>query len=464
MSDDLGGAGGTAGFPCERMPEDAGAARLLGLYPQRQEGLWMQRLKVLGGALSAAQWRTLAEVASEFTPRTPLHLTTRQDVEFHDLCADVVPAVQRRLAEAGLSGAGGCGDTLRNLTVCPHSGTAPGAPDVSGLAWEVRRVLEAEPGILSLPRKFKISLSACSEGCGQPWINDLGLVARRKGGGWGFRVIAGGSLGHKPGTGIEVLDWIEAGAVPPLALGALRLFARLGDRQNRGRARLRHVRERLGDAEFVEALLDGLTKSRSERKWPEVQLAEAAEPMQARVALTFANGDVTPEAADALAELAENEDGAVRIANHHQVMIFGRDPETLDGRVAGYGALAEAQGAKVVVVACPGTRWCSRALADTNALAHRIRRELSGELPERWTVCISGCPNGCAHSAVADIGLFGGLSRRSGGRQEVYRLVAGGGMGHTDRLATERARGLTAEGVVPKLRELTGSVGPDGAK
>ena len=70
----------TTAFPCAAVPDDADQARLLGLYPQRQEGLWMQRLKILGGVLDARQWRTVADVVRLETPDTPLHLTTRQEL------------------------------------------------------------------------------------------------------------------------------------------------------------------------------------------------------------------------------------------------------------------------------------------------------------------------------------------------------------------------------------------------
>ena len=82
----------------------------------------MQRLKVLGGRLSGTQWRVLGQIVRLYTPQTPLHLTTRQDVEIHNLTAEEVPHVQRMIDEAGLSCLGACGDTLRNVTCCPENG------------------------------------------------------------------------------------------------------------------------------------------------------------------------------------------------------------------------------------------------------------------------------------------------------------------------------------------------------
>ena len=102
----------------------------------------------------------------------------------------------------------------------------------------MRRTLEAAEGPLALPRKFKVSLSACPEACGQPWINDVGLVAVRRGEGWAFRVIVAGSLGPRPAVGMVLHEQLPPGDVLPLALAALRVFAAHGDRKNRMTARL----------------------------------------------------------------------------------------------------------------------------------------------------------------------------------------------------------------------------------
>ncbi len=434
------------------MPADPGVARLLGLYPQLQPGLWMQRVKLLGGVACASTWRTLARIARRFSPGTPLHLTTRQEVELHDLGAQDVPTVQGMLAEAGLTGLGACGDTLRNVTVSPHSGIE--TVELVPLAWQVRSLLEAHEGIFSLPRKFKISFSCGADRLAQPWINDLGLIAERPAGRWGFRVIAGGSLGPRPGTGMRLFGFLGPDDVLPLVLAAIQLFQTHGERKNRARARLRHVRERLGDEAFASMLRQQLGRARQERPWPEIRLQEPAEPFRARTALTFPNGDVSAEAAEALGELAERDDLRIRIANHHRILVFGRSADTLAEAMAAHAALAPAAKPQLHVVACPGKRWCKRALTDTNGLADRIRRRFEADPPPGVTVCISGCPNGCAQSAVADIGLVGVLARRNGKTEEAFNLLAGGGMGRDATLARPVARKLPAELAIDQIAGL----------
>ena len=444
-------------FPCDAVPEDANAARLLGLYPQRQEGMWMQRLKVLGGVLSAGQWHTLAGVVRRFTPDTPLHLTTRQDVELHNLSTGKVPCVQRRLFDAGLSGLGGCGDTLRNITVCPCSGTLAGTVDLLPLAWEIRRLLESTDGIHALPRKFKISLSACEDACSEPWINDLGFIALRSRDGWGFRVVGAGSLGRKPGTATRLYERIAPWEVLPCVLAAVRVFAAEGDRENRSRARLRHVRERLGDKAFAELIDRTFAETRAERTWSKVALAEPSNPFTERVTLSFANGDVDADAAEALAALVGRKDTAVRIANGHRVLVFTRDAGAAERIASEFPSLAPAAAPGPSVLACPGTRWCHRALADTHTLSDRLRRELADVLTPEVDVRISGCPNGCAHSAVADIGLVGGKTGPAGAKTDAWMLFVGGGRGRDDRLAAPVAGDLSADAVVTHLRKRLGA-------
>lgn len=407
------------------------------------------RVKILGGDLSADQWRALARSAAEFTPNAPLHLTTRQDVEFHDLAEDRAPAVQQLLLDTCLTAKLSCGNTVRNITVCPCSGVRTGLPDLAPLAWKIRRTLEAIEGDLALPRKFKISLSACAEACGQPWINDLGLVAVRAGDAWAFRAVVAGSLGRRPELGVVFREDVAPEDVVPLAVATLRVFAAHADRGNRYTARLRHVRQRMGDEAFAALLEQAFQQARSERDWPPVSLPIVAAGFDARLALTFADGDVTPPQAEALAVLAERPDVKVRIDNHHRVILAAKELPVLHKALADLPALTEAARSQPAIVACPGRRWCKNGLTDTAAMAETIRAELGDTLSPETIVAISGCPNNCVHGAVAPIGLTGGRADD----QDAYTLVCGGGLGKSGQLARPVASRLKPEAVVKKVRE-----------
>ncbi len=418
--------------------------------PPRQAGIRL-RIKILGGDLSAEQWRAIARIAAEFTPATPLHLTTRQDIELHDLPADQVQAVQGRLAEVGLTGRPSCGDSVRNITVCPCSGVRTGSADLGPLAWQIRRTLEAIEGDLALPRKFKISLSACQACCGQPWINDLGLAAVRRDGQWSFRVMVAGSLGVQPALAMELDEPRAPGDVLALAVAALRVFAAHGDRQNRKTARLRHVRQRMGDEAFASTLGRAFEQARDERDWPTVEVPEVAAGFDESAPLTFADGNASSAAVEPLADLADRADLRVRIDTHHRVIVSARDRGVLDRALADLpAALAPAARPQPSIVACPGRQWCKNAVTDTGEMAQLIRAELADRLAPGTIVSICGCQNNCAHSAVAPIGLVGGKA----GGGDVYSLFLGGGLGRDTTLARRVAVRLSPRSVIDHLARI----------
>jgi len=440
-------------FPCMEFPSDTRHAKLLGIYPQRQAGLYMQRVRIPGGVLSGDQWRVLARIARQFTPATPMHLTTRQDIELHDLSTADVPAVQQLLAKAALTTMGSGGDTLRNVIVCPcAAGGTNTAPDMLPLAAAIDQAVAQCEGVFALPRKFKISLG-CEQGCGRPFMHDLAFIATQRDGRWGLKVIGAGSLGAKPALGIVLMDWIEANQAVPMSVAAVRLFAREGDRQNRAKARLRHARQRLGDEAFLLALQHEFEAAKAQREWQAVELSVHRIAGLAKRVLTFANGDITSDAADALAAMADLPGFPVRIGNDHRVYVFADSDREADQALARTPSLCDAMHSQINVMACPGTRWCTRGLVDTNALADRIRKAMAGYSGD-LTIAISGCPNGCVTSAIADIGLTGGRSSADGTPVEKFTLMSGGRNGASNVMAQQLATGLSADQAIAEVIRL----------
>jgi sulfite reductase beta subunit-like hemoprotein len=412
-------------FPCEALPEDPALARLLGVYPQRQDGLFMQRVRLPGGRIEAGQLRALASIAERRGPGYPLHLTTRQEIEFHGLRREDIPAVQREIQSAGLTSLGACGDTLRNLTCCPGAGRCPGTRDVSALCDAIGARAGSLPWIHQLPRKFKISISGCPNACARPWINDVGLVAQTDG---TIRAVVAGSLGARPATGILFDATLSAATALPFVVAALRLFHAEGDRANRSRARLRHVRERMGDAAFVQKLNDLFKEELRAGDGPGPDWAPGSARAKLVCRLRPPLGDLAPALARELAGGIAAAGAELRIGFEHDLLVYGKVPPPLTPPLQQWTAEPR-------IVSCPGTAWCSRGLADSRGTAASIRAALPADCA--LGVSISGCPNNCSHASVADIGLVGRIRSVHGARQECYRLFAGGGAGKTANLANE---------------------------
>jgi sulfite reductase (ferredoxin) len=407
------------GSDCAGAPY-AGVERTLGVYPQRQDGLFMQRIRILGGRIGWHQWQRVAELARHYSP---LHITTRQDIELHNIPGPDIYTVQKCLEKVDLSTQGAGGDTVRNITVCSGCPFSSYAGGVLAIAEFLHKALMGRA--FDLPRKFKISFSGCLFACAKPWVNDLGFVLQRDG---HFTVIGAGSLGPKPGLGIELCRGLTARDVAPMCIAALEFFEQTGDRQNRHRARLRHVREKLGDERFKAELSAVFERVRTSLAWPDIALATPNRNIRLLWRLQLPNGNITLDEAVQLADTAESYGAELRINLEHGLELYGPQTFTLPDNLAALENLP-------VIIACPGLSSCTKALADTWTIAEAIRQRLANIQRPNLRISISGCPNSCAHSAVADIGLIGLRRNRDGRSDECFRLLTGGHNGIDNRQA-----------------------------
>lgn len=212
------------------------------------ETLWdapgMQRIKIPFGGLSPAQMDVLADLAEEYSAAVA-HITTRQDVQLHYVHIEDTPDLMRRLAAAGITTREACGNTVRNLTACPSAGVCSGESfDITPYAKAMAFFLLGHPDTQDMGRKFKVAFSGCREsGCGLTNLHDLGFIART----WqedgvtrrGFELVVGGGLGAVPYDAKLFDEAVPEEEILPLAQATCRVFARLGEKKNRGRARMK---------------------------------------------------------------------------------------------------------------------------------------------------------------------------------------------------------------------------------
>ena len=218
----------------------------------------MQRIKIPFGAVSAEQLETLADLAEEYSDAI-VHVTTRQDFQLHFVHLEDTPALMRRLAAAGITTREACGNTVRNVTACPRAGVCPDETfDVTPYARALAYYLLGHKDAQDFGRKFKISFSGCADNaCALAHMHDIGLVgklaseetangaARR-----GFAMYVGGGLGAVPYQAKLFYDFVAEEELLPLAQAICRVFARLGEKRNRARARLKFLVAKLGLDEF----------------------------------------------------------------------------------------------------------------------------------------------------------------------------------------------------------------------
>ncbi|MGB8226080.1 MAG: nitrite/sulfite reductase [Sedimentisphaerales bacterium] len=400
----------------------AAADKLHGVYPQKQTELYMQRIKIPGGRISWPQWRIVAQLQERFSSGTPVHLTTRQDIELHNLRLDDTVKTQQALIDAGLSVYGAGGDSLRNITVCSGCGLCENSFDVFDISITVENYLQSLAITANLPRKFKISFSGCHQNCAKPYLNDIGFIAVLE---EHFEVIAAGSLGPVPALGIRAYEQMKVSDVFAFCRTAVEMFVEYGDRENRRKARLRHVRLKLGDDAFL-AELDKRFKQTAKNPQPKINLlAKNNSDFKLLHRLNIPDGNVNAEQILLLADICEPAGIESRINFEHGIELYGLESLKLPESLKVFENTP-------IIICCPGSRSCPYGLIDCQKTALTIRKAFADDTRfNNVRINISGCPNNCAHSAAAAIGLVG-LKRN---KEDCVQLYTGGGDGRNQNLA-----------------------------
>lgn len=436
--------------------EEAFVAKWYGIYAMRQAGNFMARVVIPGGVLSSSQARSLAEVAEDYGMGR-ICFTTRQAAQLHWIKLGMLPDVLRDLHRGGLSTYHGCGDVTRNVAACSWAGECLHRRfDVLPHTMAIHRQMVSAREVEDLPRKFKITLSGCSAGCGQPLINCVGLTAKvRKGANGslehGFHVDIGGGMGWKPFQGKNLYTFVPEEFIEPLTLVLARLHRDHGDRWNRATSRLKWVVYRLGIVEcrkFVEEHLEelGVPSSRLEV----VPIEDVGPPVPARpLAATdpveghngrliqrimIPKGELGFRELSRISELAEMyADRRVYSNNRQNLEFHGIAPSLADNlraEVEGLGFRSTGFYSLDDITTCVGTTYCPLAITGTRELHDELEQLVRDPrfvpFRDKAVINITGCPNSCSPFSIADIGLRGMRLREKLGSTEGYQVRVGG--------------------------------------
>jgi len=468
-----------------------------GLYYQLDHTSHMQRIKLPGGLLTAAQADCIADLTDDYA-RGVAHVTTRQDIQLHWIDLANVMDMYERLHEVGITTRGACSDSVRNVTGCIHAGTWPTEPfDVTPYLLATHDYFLFHPLNLTLPRKFKIAFSGCDTDCAQGPINDIGFFAQVRDGKPGFSVYAGGGLAAQPYLAQRVFDFAPAEDTLLVAETIVRFQHRYGERKNRHKARLKYVFKRWGvpkviaelEREYARVDSQMGAQLRAELRHS-VNAARQPEPANPPAPLTPASdadlahwqrtntyaqrqegyygvtvqlplGDVTTPQLRVLAAISrEHGNGVLRASNEQNFMI----PWVPGNRVATVYQklrkidLAAADALHITdVTSCPGADYCSLAMSRSMGVAAAIQKHLetaNGDIESLgvFRVKISGCPNSCGQHHIGDLGLTGMNSKDAAGHERPhYSILVGGSLGETTAAVGHRLRGKFPEEEAPKV-------------
>ncbi|MHC4646526.1 MAG: sulfurtransferase TusA family protein [Planctomycetota bacterium] len=463
----LAGQTTPAAFRAYRVP--------MGIYEQRLAGRYMVRVRIGAGLVSPCQLERIAQL-SKTHANGIIHVTTRQDIQIHQVDIEDTPDVLEGLLEVGLSARGGGGNTVRNVTACPRAGVCPKEKfDVAPYAIAAAEYLLQARSSFNLPRKYKIAFSGCSADCAFASVADLGFFAHNKDGQSGFAVYAGGGLGLNPAVAVKIEDFVKDSDIFEVAEAVKRLFDKHGDRSNKHKARLRYVLAGVGLEKFIDLYKNERVELNNlglHGDIPQIRDItsglEASEPHVTSDSSHFpSHGNLMPEKnkglftlrvglrhgdipADDLATVGriaqEFGQGLVRTTQLQEMLITGVRQDNLtkvNDELAKLG-INPVGNDKTRIVTCTGAATCKLGLCLSRGLASAILDKLSGGADT--VIRISGCPNSCGHHYIADIGFQGKAKRVKGRLMPCYDVLVGA------RIVEGNAHLARSIGTVPAKR------------
>lgn len=425
--------------------EDVVRLKWWGLYHDKPKvGTFMLRVKLAAGRLTAAQLRAIGRLSLDHGGGEA-ELTTRQNVQLHHLRLDALPEVFERLHAAGLTSLGGCGDTVRAITGCPAVGVAHDELfDVTPVLDEAHRFFTGNPDYVDLPRKHKISISACASRCNAPEINCISLVGVLRDGEPGFAVLVGGGLSSVPRIARDLGVFVRPDEAIPVLRAILDTWRDdLRWRVSRVKSRMKFMVDALGPEGVRAAVEERLGHALPSFELPQIDvepddhLGIRAQPDgRTSVGVPVHLGLLGGERLVALAHLLEPLGAEARLTRQQNLLLVDVPHGSVEAVVATLEELGlplEAGGLRAHGIACTGEPHCNYSVTETKTRLDALVTGLEdrfGQAVAPLRLHLDGCPHACAQHWVADLGFQGTTARDADGqRGQAYDVYLRGALG-----------------------------------
>ncbi len=463
----------------------------------------MVRTKIPGGKLTSEQLLAELDLCDELGNGT-LRITNRQDFQLHGILKRNVQETIRRINAVQLTTLGACGDVERNVMCCPAPWHGDGVRDqMQEMASRLSAHLlpqsrayhetwltdsasgekqlcgggpagrEIEPlyGSQYLPRKFKIAMALPEDNCVDVYTPDLGLLAIcEKFEVIGYNFLVGGGFGVTPSDKktfpalAKRLAFVPAEHVIDVATAVIKVHRDFGNRSNRSLARLKYLVADWGVEKFKAQVEEYCGHPLAEPHPHDVHGFDDHIGWHAQgdgryfYGLNVENGRLVDRDGlrlkTALREICRTYRPGVRLTPHQSVLLADIMPQDRAGIVEvlqRYGVKLdhEVSNARRWSMACVGLPTCPLTITESERALPGIIDCLEVELDrlglggERFTIRMTGCPNGCARPYNADVGLVG----RAVGKYGIYL----GGRLLGDRLNFLYQDRVPLDAIVPRL-------------
>lgn len=422
----------------------------MGMYAHRGGKEFMVRLRIPSGVANKNELKLVYDFAKK-NKLGGIHFTTRQAIQLHGMEFDDSCDLMKEGLEVNLFTRGTGGNFPRNVALSPLAGIdKEEAFDPTPYALAAGNHFLRKVHTYKLPRKMKVSFSNSDQDTAHCTVQDLGFVATKKDGKDYFKVYIGGGLGNNPRKAVEVDELIEPKDVLYYIEGMTNLFIAEGDYNNKAKARIRYIADRMGDEEFTKQFkayskvekdkgqLDlylhpnVIEKNGIKTEIKDKRLYEQKQEGLYSVYLHPVGGQLKLEHLKEVLNMLDKYEGVdIRLAMTEGVYFRNLNGEEakemleLTQKMCGNTEISHS-------VSCIGVPTCQVGICNSQGLLLDIvnyfeeRKYTTDKLPR---VCISGCSNSCGVHEIAKIGFTGKKKRVAEEVKEVFALHVGGNFG-----------------------------------
>lgn len=420
---------------------------------------FMIRLRIPGGYITPEQWIAAHNIAGEYSTGV-IKITTRQTIQLHGILKRNIKPTLKDFDAVKLDSIAACGDVNRNVIASSHPSISPLHKYIHDFASKISEAfkpktrafyeiwldeekiadksLEEDPLYQNhyLPRKFKIAVAIPPNNDVDVFANDLGLIAIVENDKLvGFNIAVGGGLSSTHGNPenyprlATVIGFVPEEKVMKAAYEVITVQRDFGNRSDRKRARLKYTVDVMGVEAFREELEKrcgfkleeakpySFTERRDHFGW------EQSKDGRWHYTLFVENGRVLDDEKlaikTALLKVAETGKANFRFTANQNIIlsdIVKKDKATIEAILKEFSLIQHTESASEMrknSVACVALNTCPLALAEAQrylpTLISKIEPLLQkhGLLKEEIHVRMTGCPNGCGRSPLAEIGFIG---------------------------------------------------------
>ena len=421
---------------------------------------FMIRLRLPGGFLTAEQWIAMHEIAGENSTGV-IKITTRQTIQLHGILKSKIKPTIKAFNAVKLDSIATCGDINRNVLCSAHPKQSNIHAEIFAYADKISTLLmpstrawyeiwldeekvldkkEKEDPLYQdryMPRKFKIAIAIPPNNDVDVFGNDIGLVAiiendKLK----GFNIAIGGGLSTTHGNPetyarlATVIGFVDSEEKTLKAIYEILTVQRdYGNRSDRKLARLKYTVDRLG-VEWFKEEVEKRAGFKLERARPYTfnRRSDYYGWEQNHEGLWYytvfvENGRVLDDEKvalkSALLQVAKTGKANFRFTTNQNVIISdvdAKDKEIIDQILKQFKIIEHTEGLSAIrknAMACVAFPTCPLALAEAQRYMPSLLTKIESLLAkhqlsnEEIIIRMTGCPNGCARSYIAEIGFVG---------------------------------------------------------